>query len=54
MTTAKAKKCLVARSVAYPAGVKPAQVERSDQKENTEEKRLDTGEPYRVLHIRSA
>jgi hypothetical protein len=53
MTTAKTKTCTVARSVACLVGVKPAQVKRIDQRvqkteEKTEEKRLDTGEPYRV------
>jgi hypothetical protein len=46
MSTAETKKRTVARSVSYPVGVKPAYVERTDQKENTEKKRLDTGEPY--------
>jgi hypothetical protein len=45
MTTSKTKKCIVARSVSYPVGMKPAQVERTYQKKKTEEKRLYTGEP---------
>jgi hypothetical protein len=48
VSTAETKKCTFARSVAYPVGVKPAYVERTDQKENTEEKETYTGESYRV------
>jgi hypothetical protein len=33
--------------------VKPAYVERTDQKENTEKKRLDTGEPYWAVEAQS-
>jgi hypothetical protein len=45
------KKCIVAQSVSYPVGLKSAKVEKTDQ--NTEQKRLDTGESYRVAEAQS-
>jgi hypothetical protein len=41
MTTAKMKKRAVARTVSYPVTVKPAYVERIDQKKNTKYRRED-------------